>query len=118
VQGRVSRHGAIWGPLAEDIDENSDLRAANVATQTIEINFNGALNPRSAASSAVYTVDVNGKPVIVLAAKIQGAAANLDVILQLASGSLHAGDNVDVFWQNLLDTNNRPLSGHVSLLAE
>jgi YVTN family beta-propeller protein len=117
AQGPASRRNAIWGPLAEETEENSHLHAATAASQTVLVNFNGALQSGAAANPSLYTVEVNGKATAVQTAHVQAATAGMGVTLQLPPGTLHGGDNVDVSWDNLLDAKGRPLAGHVALVA-
>ena len=44
--------------------------------------------------------------------------AGTDLTLRLPPGTLHGGDSVDVFWENLRDAKGRPLAGHVPLFAQ
>jgi hypothetical protein len=118
AQGSSPRHNPVWGPLAEETEENSHLHAANAASQTVRINFNGALNSGAASNSSAFTVEVNAEPAAVQAAHVQAGAAGMDLTLQLPRGTLHKGDNVDVYWENLQDAKGRPLSGHVPLFAQ
>jgi hypothetical protein len=106
------------GPLAEAAEENSHLHAANAAGQTVQVNFSGALNSGAASNPSLYTVEVNGKPAAVQVAHVQAGAAGMDLTLQLPPGTLHNGDSVDVFWDNLRDAKGRPLAGHVPLFAQ
>ena len=117
AQGPAHRRSAIWGPLAEETEENSHLHAANAASQTVQVNFSGALNSGAASNPSLYTVEVNGKPAAVQVAHVQAGAAGMDLTLQLPPGTLHNGDSVDVFWDTLLDAKGRPLAGHVPLRA-
>ena len=117
AQGPAHRQNAIWGPLAEATEENSHLHAATVASQTVLVNFNGALKSGVAGNPSLYTVEVNGKATAVQTAHVQAGAAGMDLTLQLPPGTLHGGDNVDVSWDNLLDAKGRPLAGHVALVA-
>ena len=117
AQGPARRANAIWGPLAEATEENSHLHAANAASQTVVVNFNGALKSGAASNPSLYTVEVNGKPGAVQAAHLQAGASGMDLTLQLPPATLHGGDNVDVSWENLVDAKGRPLAGHVALLA-
>jgi hypothetical protein len=116
AQGPTSRHNATWGPLAEETEENSHLHAAKSASQTVQVNFNGALS--NAANPSAFTVEVNGKAAAVQAAHVQAGAAGMDLTLQLPPGTLHNGDSVDVSWDNLRDAKGRPLAGHVPLFAQ
>ena len=118
AQGPAHWQNAIWGPLTEATEENSHLQTANAASQTVQINFNGALNSGAAANPSVYSVEVNGKAAAVQAAHVQAGAAGMNLTLQLPPGTLHGGDSVNVFWENLLDAKGRPLSGHVPLFAQ
>jgi hypothetical protein len=43
---------------------------------------------------------------------------SFDVILELPGSTLHGGDTVDVYWQNLLDGTEKPMSGHVPLFVQ
>jgi hypothetical protein len=114
--GTDPRRNAIWGPLAEETEENSHLHAANAASQTVQLNFNGAVS--NAANPSAFAVEVNGNPVTVQSAHAQAGAAGTDVTLQLTQGTLRSGDSVDVYWDNLRGANGRPLLGHVPLFAE
>jgi YVTN family beta-propeller protein len=116
-QGPARRQNAIWGPLAEETEENSDLRVATAASQTVLVNFNGALKSGAAGNPSLYTVEVNGKLAAVQAAHLQAGAAGMDLTLQLPPATLRGGDNVDVSWDNLVDAKGRPLAGHVALVA-
>jgi hypothetical protein len=118
TQGPAHRHNAIWGPLAEETEENSHLHAANAASQTVQVNFNGALNAGTAINPSIFTVKVNGKAAAVQTVHLQAGASGMDLTLQLPKGTLHSGDSVDVFWENLRDAKGRPLSGRVPLFAE
>jgi len=111
------RHNPIWGPMAEASEENSDLLAANVSSQTVQIVFSDALSNAAASNSKVFTAEVNGTAATVQGAHVQGGAAGTQVILQLPQRTLHSGDSVDVYWENLRDAKGRPLSGHGSLFA-
>ena len=112
------RHSPVWGPLAEETEENSDLHVANVSRQTVQVVFGGALSS-AAATSKVFTVEVNGKAAIVQGGHVRGGATTAtQLTLQLPPGTLHNGDSVDVFWDNLLDAKGRPLAGHVPLFAQ
>ena len=117
AQGPAHRQNAIWGPLAEETEENSHLHAANAASQTVLVNFNGALKSGAAGNPSLYTVEVNGKATAVQAAHLQAGASGMDLTLQLPPATLHGGDSVDVSWDNLLDAKGRPLVGHVALVA-
>jgi YVTN family beta-propeller protein len=117
AQGPARRQNAIWGPLAEATEENSRLQVANAASQTVLVNFNGALKSGAAANPSLYTVEVNGKPAAVQAAHVQAGTSGTDLTLQLPPGTLRGGDSVDVSWENLLDAKGRPLAGHVALSA-
>lgn len=109
----------VWGPLAEEVEETSDLHLADVSTQTVQIVFKGAMDKSAAGGRANYAVEVNGtkEPVVATNAK-QSGAEGVNVTLQLPPGTLQAGDKVDVQWVELTDTKGRPLSGHVSLIAQ
>jgi hypothetical protein len=117
AQGPAHRRNAIWGPLTEATEENSHLQVANAASQTVLVNFNGALSNAAASNPSLFTVEVNGKPAAVQAAHLQAGASGMDLTLQLPPGTLHGGDSVDVSWENLLDAKGRPLAGHLALLA-
>ncbi len=117
AQAQGPRQNAIWGPLGEATEENSHLQVANVVSQTVLVNFNGALSNGAAGNPSLYTVEVNGKAAAVQAAHLQAGTAGMDLSLQLPPGTLHGGDNVDVSWDNLSDAKGRPLAGHVALLA-
>jgi hypothetical protein len=110
------RQNAVWGPLADETEENSDLQAADVSRQTIQLVFSAALSSAAAASPRIFTVEVNGKTAAVQGAHIQKSAAGTQLTLQLPQGALHKGDTVDVWWENLPD--GRSLSGHVALFAQ
>ncbi len=111
------RHNPIWGPLAEQTEENSERHAADVSRQTVQVVFSGALSGAAAANPKVFAVDVNGKPATVQGGHVQGSATGTKLSLQLPQGTLHGGDSVDVYWENLQDARGRPLSGHASLSA-
>jgi hypothetical protein len=117
TQGSSPRQNAIWGPLAEETEENSHLHVANTASQTVQVNFNGALSSGAASNPSAFTVEVNGKPAAVQAVRVQAGAAGMNLTLQLPSGTLHSGDSVDVYWENLRNAKGRPLAGHVALFA-
>ena len=119
-QALASRQSQIWGPLVEDTEENTDLHTADAAGQTVRLNFNGDLNSGAAGNPSIFTVKVNGKAVIVRAVQPRPGAngSSLDLTLRLPAGTLHSGDQVDVYWQGLPDGTGRPLSGHVPLLVE
>jgi hypothetical protein len=118
AQGPAHRQNAIWGPLAEETEENSHLHVANAASQTVQVNFNGALKSGVASNPSAFTVEVNGKATAVQAARVQAGAAGMDLTLQLPPGTLRGGDSVDVYWENLRDAKGRPLAGHVPLFAQ
>jgi hypothetical protein len=72
----------------------------------------------NASSPSAFTVEVNAKPAAVQAAHVQAGAGGIDVTIQLPPGTLHNGDSVDVFWDNLRDAKGRLLAGHVPLFAQ
>jgi hypothetical protein len=78
----------------------------------------GALNSGAASNPSLYTVEVNGNAAAVQTAHVQAGAAGTDLTLQLPPGTLHGGDSVDVYWENLRDAKGRPLAGHVPLFAQ
>jgi hypothetical protein len=118
-QGLVHRHSPIWGPLAEETEENSHLHAADVMSQTVRLNFNGPLNSATAADPSIFTVEVNRKATLVGTVQAQAAKnGGLDLTLQLPPETLHSGDTVDVYWQGLRDLRERSLLGHVPLLVQ
>jgi hypothetical protein len=118
-QGLVHRHSPIWGPLAEETEENSDLHTADAMSQTVRLNFNGALNSTAALDPSIFTIEVNRKAVMVGTVQTQASATGgLDLTLQLPTETLHSGDIVDVYWQNMRDLKERLLSGHVPLLVQ
>jgi hypothetical protein len=112
------RHSPVWGPLAEVTEENSDLHAANVSRQTVQVVFSGALSSAAAANPKIFAVEVNGKAAAVQGGHVQGSATGTQLTLQLPQGTLHGGDSVDVYWDNLRDAKGRALSGHVPLFAQ
>lgn len=114
----IHRFNTVWGPLAEEVEETSDLRAASVSTQTIRFTFSGALDTAAASNAGLYTVEVNDQAVVVETATAQRSSQGIELTLQLPFGVLQTGDRVGVFWGELLDAKGRPFAGHVSLRAQ
>jgi hypothetical protein len=111
-------HNSVWGSLAEEIEDTSDLHLADVSTQTVQLIFSGAVNKAAAGSRANYALEVNGTKEPVVATNVKQSAEGVNVTLQLPAGTMKAGDEVDVQWMELTDIKGRPLSGHVSLIAQ
>jgi hypothetical protein len=117
--GTVHRNAPIWGRLTGITEENSESHAVDAVSQIVRINFNGALHSSAALDPSIFTVKINGRPAVVETVKAQATkAGSLDLSLQLSQGTLHSGDTVDVYWERLLDQNQRPISGHVPLVAQ
>lgn len=114
---KTHRFNTVWGPLAEEVEETSDLRAASVSTQTIRFTFSGALDTAAASNAGLYTVEVNDQAVVVETATAQRSSQGIELTLQLPSWTLQTGDRVGVSWDELLDAKGRPFAGHVSLRA-
>jgi len=112
------RDNNIWGHIAEEIHETSDLHNADASTQTVLIHFKGDLDSFSAGNAGLYSVDVNGRPVVVETANAQPQADGVELLLQLPPKTFKRGNTVDVYWEYLQDKKGRPLEGHVSLIAQ
>jgi Tol biopolymer transport system component len=84
-------------------------------SQSIKLSFTGALSSTSASQTTNYSVSVNGTPVEVQKATYEGASSA--VTLQLAVGTLEAGDTVTVSW-NLRDSSGQTVRGQTELTVE
>jgi len=109
----------IWGPLAEVVEDNSDLQLASVSTQTIQLNLDDSLSGGTSLAPSLFTVEVAGKSIVVESVEANpGAKGVTSLTLQLPAGSLNAHDTVDVAWQKLPDASGRTLSGFAQLSAQ
>ena len=112
------KENTVWGHIAEELHETSDLHSADVSTQTVLITFKGDLDSFSAGNIGLYSVDVNGRPVVVQKADAQSQADGVELLLQLPPNTFKSGNTVDVYWEDLQDKEGQPLAGHVSLIAQ
>ena len=112
------KENTVWGHIAEELHETSDLHSADVSTQTVLITFKGDLNSFTAGNIGLYSVEVNGKPVVVQKADAQSQADGVELLLQLPPNTFKSGNTVDVYWEDLQDKEGQPLAGHVSLIAQ
>ena len=112
------KENTVWGHIAEELHETSDLHSADVSTQTVLITFKGDLNSFTAGNIGLYSVDVNGRPVVVQKADAQSQADGVELLLQLPPNTFKSGNTVDVYWEDLQDKEGQPLAGHVSLIAQ
>jgi len=109
----------IWGPLAEVVEDNSDLQLASVSTQTIQLTLDDSLSGGTNLAPSFFTVEVDAKSVVVESvAAHAGANGTTGLTLQLPSGTLSVNDTVDVAWQKLPDASGRTLSGFAQLSAQ
>jgi hypothetical protein len=112
------QYNAVWGPLNEHAEENSALQAASSASDSIHLNLRAAINANG-FNPKTFTVGINGVPATVRSVQVaQNGNSSTDLTLQLSPGTLHAGNNVNVFWQNLVDAGGRALTGYVSITAQ
>jgi hypothetical protein len=120
----VRRSGApqdvgTWGPLAEHVEDNSDLQFAQSSHQQIHLHLATALDRHTAAQPGLYTVQVHGRQVGVTRVKIsKHTEEETTVILTLPARTMQAGDEVEVTWDGVETAEGQRLSGHVSLVAE
>ena len=107
----------IWGPLAEVMEDNSNLQLASISTQTIQLNLNDTLNGATNLAP-LFTVELNEKFIVVESVKVNaGTNGTANLTLQLPPRTLNAHDIVDVGWQNLPNESGRALSGFAQLAA-
>jgi hypothetical protein len=99
------------------IESTSDQRGAASATQTIYLTFASMLDLSAASDPKHYRVAVNSQEVKVAGIESQIVGAGVRVVLRLADGSLTAGDQVIVSWDELLDAVDRPLWGDIGPLT-
>jgi len=108
----------VWGSLAEETEDNSDLQKADAASQTVRLNLEDALNSNAGSDPSIFTVEADsGETTVVQSVEVQaGANGSTNLVLQLPPGSLQAGGPcVYVSWQNLIDAGGHALSGFVEL---
>lgn len=84
---------------------------AHSNSNTVELNFNGALSSSVATQVEHYTVTING-----VMTAVEGASYNAKthtVTLSLREGRLHIGSKLKATWAGLEDTANAVLHGEV-----
>jgi hypothetical protein len=99
-------------PVATPV--GTTLALSNTVAQH-RLSFTGALSSTSASQATNYIVRVKGTAVEVQKATYEGASSA--VTLQLAAGTLSAGDAVSVSW-NLRDSSGQTVNGQTELTVE
>jgi hypothetical protein len=100
-----------WGHLMEYIEESTDAAIATTSAQAVELSFAGLLDGRVANDKSRYSVEVNGTQVRI--DSVAYSPGNGVVRFLLPIGTLSTGDEVDVFWDEMLDVRGRKISGHI-----
>jgi len=107
--GEAASRAAVTSPVT------LSSAAARVESQSVLLNFSGALDGAVAEDLVRYAVTVNGTAVAVERAAYD-SKSNM-VILELAPGTLKVGDKVGVAWRDLRDTLGRPVAGEAGPLT-
>ena len=88
------------------------LSSASAKSQTITLNFTGALD-NSAREISTWIVSVNGQSVVPTAVKVTNETVTLTLPVALKSGA-----DISVSWPNLKDTGSKTISGDWTGKAE
>lgn len=105
-RGQATRSFSVLAP-ASTVALSTAM--ASVAGNSVTLRFGGALQAESASDAAHYMVEVNGKAVTVERAGYN--ATSHTVTLDLASGALKSGAQVEVKWSGLSDSAGHAVAG-------
>lgn len=116
-EGRRAHPNVVWGELTEEAEETSHLAFAESSGQTVQLTFGGRIDIRAASEPSRYEAEVNGSPVRVESVDLHVEVDSTTVTLRLADGKLRTGDDVVVFWDELLNETGHSVSGRTGRLV-
>jgi hypothetical protein len=117
IEGRRAHPNMVWGELVEEEEETSHLAFAESSGQTVQLTFGGRIDIQSASEPSRYEAEVNGSPVRVESVDLHLDVDSATITLRLAGSKLRTGDDVTVFWDELLNDTGHSVSGRTGRLV-
>jgi len=115
--GEIPPGRNVWGPLAEEIEDNTGSHVSHVATQTIWLNLADVVTSKAVSDPSIFWAETNGETTVVQSVEAHaGPNGSTNLVFQFLPGTFQAGGPcVYISWQNLMDADGRALSGFVEI---